>query len=113
MASIQSSSKRYSMGSSVNGFSRVNGNASSAASSPVMTTRSTSWTYKSNGTNGTVVDSSAMNLVRSTAQMLEKRGTAELGYGVVESVSRTTFIDVVKYIGNERLSALPHKGSTW
>lgn len=100
------------MGSSVNGVNGVNGTTSSAASSPVTTTRSTSWTYKSNGSNGTV-DSSAMSLVRSTAQMLEKRGAAELGYGVIESASRTTFIDVVKYIGNERLSALPHKGSTW
>lgn len=54
-----------------------------------------------------------MNLVRSTAQMLEKRGTAELGYGVLESVARTTFIDVVQYIGNERLSSLPHRGSKW
>lgn len=63
--------------------------------------------------NDSVVDSAAMSLVRSTAQTLEKRATAELGYGVVETVSHTTFIDLVQYIANERLSSLPHKGSKW
>ena len=131
MASTQPS-KRYSRGYSfnlsngvngvngvnglngVNGINGVNGTASSTTSSRITTKRSASGaTYMTSTSSDSVVDSSAMNLVRSTARMLEKRGTAELGYGVVEMVSSTTFVDIVQYIGNERLSSLPHKGSKW
>lgn len=115
MASVSTNKRFSSFGWSVNGANGVNGinGASSSATSSPVTTKSTSWSYKSSSANGGVTDSSAMNLVRSTAQMLEKRGTAELGYGVMDSVSRTTFIELVQYIGNERLSSLPHKGSKW
>ena len=125
MASVQSSN-RYSRGYSfngvngvngvngMNGINGVNGTTSPTTSSRITTKRSvSSATYMTSTSNDSAVDSSAMNLVRSTAQMLEKRGTAELGYGVVETVSRTKFVDVVQYIGNERLSSLPHKGSKW
>jgi hypothetical protein len=119
MASVQPS-KRYLRGYSFNavngvhGINGVNGTTSSTTSSRITTKRSaSSATYMTSTSNDSVVDSSAMNLVRSTAQMLEKRGTAELGFGVVEMVSNTKFVDVVQYIGNERLSSLPHKGSKW
>lgn len=54
-----------------------------------------------------------MHFIRETGQSLGKKGAAELGFGVFESVSTTTFIALVEYIANVRLSTLPHRGSTW
>lgn len=51
--------------------------------------------------------------LRDTAQALEKKGIAELGYGVFDSITSTTFIGFVETIRSERLSSLPHKGSKW
>lgn len=58
-------------------------------------------------------DSTSLYYIRNTVQSLEKKGAAELGFGVFESISKTTFIQLVEYIANERLSSLPHRGSTW
>ena len=51
--------------------------------------------------------------LRDTAQALEKKGVSELGFGIFESLSRTSFIDLVESIRSERLSSLPHRGSKW
>jgi len=38
---------------------------------------------------------------------------SELGAGVFQSVEETSFVNLVEYIRQERLSTLPHKGSRW
>ena len=63
--------------------------------------------------NGNGGDNSIVHHVHSTAQMLEKKGSAELGYGVLDSITQTSFINLVEYIGTERLTSLPHKGGKW
>lgn len=38
---------------------------------------------------------------------------SELGSGVSQSTSDTSFINLVEWIRNERLATIPHKGSKW
>ncbi|KAF2722764.1 hypothetical protein K431DRAFT_221415 [Polychaeton citri CBS 116435] len=61
----------------------------------------------------TVGEVSTNHLLSNTAQVLEKRTTAELGMGVAQSISSLSFIELVEYLRAERLSSLPHKGSKW
>ena len=92
----------------VNGTTNgVNGTSpSSITSSPKTSRHRVSYSFRSSGYGNTGESSTVY-------QALEKKGSAELGYGVFESISRTSFIDLVEYIGTERLTSLPHKGSKW
>lgn len=94
------------------------GGIRSNASSPVSyTTQRSSFSFRKSGANGSsnalAGDSSITSLLQSTASSLEKRSIAELGSGAVESISTTSFVNLVEFIGTERLSSLPHKGSKW
>lgn len=61
----------------------------------------------------TVNGNDASYHVRETAQSLERKGVVELGVGVFDSISATSFVQLVEYIGKERLQSLPHKGGKW
>lgn len=88
------------------------GSPTSLLAMPAMR-RNPSYTISSKKPTDVAADSSSMYFIRNTVQSLEKKGAADLGYGVFESVSNTTYINLVEYIANERLSSLPHRGSTW
>ena len=96
--------------SKINGVDGVNASPSSIMSSPTAY-RTTSYSFRSSTSSS--ADASVTYLINDTARALEKKGSSELGFGVFESVSDTSFIKLVEYIGNERLSSLPHKGSKW
>lgn len=79
--------------------------------SPVMSTSSVKrYSMRASSMNN---GNEASYHVRETAQSLEKKAVTELGVGVFESVSTTSFVQLVEYIGKERLQSLPHKGSKW
>ena len=99
--------------SSVNGVNGARGASPRSVASPTPVYRTTSYSFRSTTSNGHSKDMSATYYIRDTANSLEKKGSAELGYGVFESISSTTYIQLVEYIANERLSSLPHRGSTW
>ncbi|WPH04769.1 Hypothetical protein R9X50_00766400 [Acrodontium crateriforme] len=46
-------------------------------------------------------------------QTLKKKSLTELGGGVSQTIDDTTFLHIVGSIRSERLSTLPHRGSTW
>ena len=90
-------------------------NGSNGTSSPSVTSSPPvkRYAFRSSSMNGNGNNGSTTYVVHSTVQALEKRGAAELGFGVFESISGTTFIDLVEAIRSERLSSLPHKGGKW
>lgn len=88
----------------------VNGTSHSPGSSSPTVRRYSLTSSLANGNGGNIAMSYGL---RDTAQALEKRGIAELGYGIFESMSSTSFINFVEAIRAERMSSLPHKGSKW
>ncbi|SMQ47748.1 unnamed protein product [Zymoseptoria tritici ST99CH_3D7] len=52
-------------------------------------------------------------IIRDTALALKRKSNAELGHGIAETADHVSFIELVEYIHQERLSTLPHKGSKW
>lgn len=54
-----------------------------------------------------------ISLVQENASVLKKKSMSELGSGVSQSTSDTSFINLVEWIRNERLATIPHKGSKW
>ncbi|KAM0720657.1 hypothetical protein Q7P37_004794 [Cladosporium fusiforme] len=57
--------------------------------------------------------SNKISLVHDSAQSIKRKSALELGSGVVQSIGDTSFIKLVQWIRAERLSTLPHQGSTW
>lgn len=57
--------------------------------------------------------SNKISLVYESAAAIKRKSALELGSGVLQSVGETSFIDLVQWIRGERLSTLPHQGSTW
>lgn len=57
--------------------------------------------------------SNKSSLVYDSAAAIKNKSALELGSGVLHSVSDTSFIKLVQWIRAERLSTLPHQGSTW
>lgn len=57
--------------------------------------------------------SNKISLVHDSAAAIKRKSALELGSGVVQSVGETSFIKLVQWIRAERLSTLPHQGSTW
>lgn len=57
--------------------------------------------------------STKIQFVEDTAIALKRKSMSELGAGVSQSVEATSFINLVEWIRQERLSTLPHKGSRW
>jgi hypothetical protein len=57
--------------------------------------------------------SNKSSLVHDSAIAIRRKSALELGSGVLQSVSETSFIKLVQWIRAERLSSLPHQGSTW
>ncbi|KAF2454326.1 hypothetical protein BDY21DRAFT_353647 [Lineolata rhizophorae] len=58
-------------------------------------------------------ESHKIGFVQDTVAALKKRSMAELGAGVIQGASNTTFINLIEWIRSERLATLPHKGSRW
>lgn len=53
--------------------------------------------------------SSKLPVVEDNALVLKRKSMSELGAGVYQSVENTSFIDLVEWIRQERITTLPHK----
>lgn len=74
---------------------------------------SLSMTSRSQTNNNTNNSHGKLEVVQDTAAALQRKSMSELGAGVSQSTTDTSFIDFVSWIRTERLSTLPHKGSRW
>ncbi|KAJ4301643.1 hypothetical protein N0V90_003736 [Kalmusia sp. IMI 367209] len=54
-----------------------------------------------------------IGFVQETAVSLKKKSISQLGTGVYQGVSDTSFVGYLEWIRSERLTTLPHKGSRW
>ena len=52
-------------------------------------------------------------IVEDTALALKRKSMSELGAGVYQTLEETSFVGLVSWIRQERLTTLPHKGSKW
>lgn len=86
-------------------FGRAASRVSSVNTSQVIQRRSHSHHFGSG--------SYKLSLVSETSSSLKRKSMSELGAGVSQSVSSTTFIQFIEWIRSERLATLPHKGSRW
>ncbi|KAI7582373.1 hypothetical protein KC346_g18433, partial [Hortaea werneckii] len=57
--------------------------------------------------------SQKLPIVEDTGVALKRKSMSELGAGVYQTVEDTSFVNLVSWIRQERLTSLPHKGSTW
>ncbi|RMY02353.1 hypothetical protein D0868_08011 [Hortaea werneckii] len=57
--------------------------------------------------------SQKLPIIEDTGVALKRKSMSELGAGVYQTIEDTSFVNLVSWIRQERLTSLPHKGSTW